>query len=191
MHLSSLWDLFPEHLERNCKRSEVLSARFVLGTAIELMNCCCPMMPLSQIAIFPKSESRSPATKTILFDDRKKQPLANPRGIQSMYDSKCTWVFAVHPFHPCFQPNHYTVLPQACCTSCTLAFPTTCHREEAHIRSQYCHVWEQTPRLHKSWGWFGFEQRQSDSAIIYNNISLCNTCKYNAKCTYRCVRMHM
>ena len=75
--------LWPEHLKRNRKRSKVLSARFVLSarhtTFLEVVNECIIMCHMHQKQTFCNiipSELRSPATKTILFDDKKKQPLA-------------------------------------------------------------------------------------------------------------------
>ena len=136
-------DLLPEHLEWNCERSEILSARFVLGTAIELMNCCCPIVPVSQIAVF-QSLSRDLQRQKLFFLTTKR---SSPWPIHAE-SNRCviqTPRGSSHTFHPCFRPNRYTALLHACCTSCTLAFPTTCHHEEAHIRSQYCHVSEQTP----------------------------------------------
>ena len=59
------------------------------------------MMLVSQIAILPMSESRSPATKTILFDDKKKQPLANPsNGCKIQYAPKSLQsVLSIHVFN--------------------------------------------------------------------------------------------
>ena len=158
-------DLLPEHLERNCKRSEILSARFVLGTAIELMNCCCPIVPMSQIGIFPSLSRDLQRQKLFSLTTKRSSPW--PVQAESNRCVIQTAPGSSHTCQPCIRLNRYTVLLHACCTSCTLAFPTTCHHEEAHIRSLYCHASEQTPCQQTSWSWPAFEQKQVDSAIIY------------------------